>query len=486
MTVGKKLVLAFGTIMAVVLALAAASFWSLTRISDALDLEITKTSKKVELGSRVSTLVYQMRAAQRGVVMYSLLKQPAQVESAKALFQAGIDNLRKTATELRLLVYKPAAVAALNRIEAELVTWPPRYQNVVDLCAKQQFDAELSRLLIETGAANTRMNQAAEALVDVQRKTQAEEASAAQAIEFASRWIAVFLTALSVVVGAVVLFIIRRINTDLREIAMEMAEGANQVAAAASQLSSSSQALAAGASEQAASLEETSASAEEISSMTRRNAEASKSAALNMQEASQRIEDANRNLEQMVVSMGGINACSEKISGIIKVIDEIAFQTNILALNAAVEAARAGDAGMGFAIVADEVRNLAQRSASAARDTSTLIEESIAKTQDGKSKLEQVAKAVHSITSSATKVGTLVDDVKYGSDEQSRGIEQVAKAIAQMDSVTRTVASSAEESAAASEQLNAQADSLQTIVTRLNAMVGSAAGTAAADKTYSD
>jgi methyl-accepting chemotaxis protein/methyl-accepting chemotaxis protein-1 (serine sensor receptor) len=206
--------------------------------------------------------------------------------------------------------------------------------------------------------------------------------------------------------------------------------------------------------------------------MARKNAENSNAAAGNMTEASQRVEEANRNLAQMVVSMTEINASSDKISKIIKVIDEIAFQTNILALNAAVEAARAGEAGMGFAVVADEVRNLAQRCAQAAKDTAGLIEESIAKSNDGKTKLDQVATAVGSITDVANKVKTLVDEVKLGSEEQARGIEQVAKAITQMEKVTQTTAANAEESASASEELSAQSDTLRSIVARLNGMVG--------------
>ncbi len=205
--------------------------------------------------------------------------------------------------------------------------------------------------------------------------------------------------------------------------------------------------------------------------MASQNAENSKSSAENMVEASGRVDEANRNLEQMVESMGEITASSGKISKIIKVIDEIAFQTNILALNAAVEAARAGSAGMGFAVVADEVRNLAQRCAQAAKDTAGLIEETIARSNDGKVRLDQVATAVRSITESAIKVRNLVEAVKLGSEEQARGIEQVTKAIAQMDSVTQATAANAEESATASEELSAQSGSLRTIVARLETMV---------------
>jgi methyl-accepting chemotaxis protein/methyl-accepting chemotaxis protein-1 (serine sensor receptor) len=277
---------------------------------------------------------------------------------------------------------------------------------------------------------------------------------------------------LSLVVGVVIVWVVRQINAALRQTVTELSEGAEQVSSAASQVSSSSQSLAQGSSEQAASLEETSASSEEINSMARKNAENSSVAAGSMVEAAQRVEEANRNLVHMVTSMNEINASSDKISKIIKVIDEIAFQTNILALNAAVEAARAGEAGMGFAVVADEVRNLAQRCAQAAKDTAGLIEESIAKSNDGKTKLDQVATAVRSITEVANKVKTLVDEVKLGSEEQARGIEQVAKAITQMEKVTQTTAANAEESASASEELSAQSDTLRAIVARLNGMVG--------------
>ena len=195
-----------------------------------------------------------------------------------------------------------------------------------------------------------------------------------------------------------------------------------------------------------------------------------------MTETSHRVEDANHNLEEMVQSMKEINTSSEKISKIIRVIDEIAFQTNILALNAAVEAARAGEAGMGFAVVADEVRNLAHRSAQAAKDTAALIEESIAKSNEGNKKLQLVAGSIQQVTGSATQVKVLVDEVDVGSQEQSRGIEQIATAVTQMEAVTQRSAANAEESAAASEELAAQAQTLYDVAERVRALVSGSSG----------
>jgi methyl-accepting chemotaxis protein/methyl-accepting chemotaxis protein-1 (serine sensor receptor) len=288
------------------------------------------------------------------------------------------------------------------------------------------------------------------------------------------RWLTWLVLLLSIGAGSGMLFLfVRSLSRILRQTVSELLEGAGQVASASAQVASSSQALAQGSSEQAASLEETSASSEQITSMTRKNAENSATAATLMTDVDQRVTEGNQTLEQMVQSMQQITGSSDKISKIIKVIDEIAFQTNILALNAAVEAARAGEAGMGFAVVADEVRNLAQRSAQAAKDTSALIEESIAKSNEGSGRLQRVADVIRAITDSTVKVKTLVDEVNLGSQEQARGIEQISKAIAQMDQVTQGTAASAEEGASASEELSAQAEAMQHAVTKLSRLVDS-------------
>jgi methyl-accepting chemotaxis protein len=265
--------------------------------------------------------------------------------------------------------------------------------------------------------------------------------------------------------------VVRSISRPIRTISAELADAANQISSASQQVAQSSQTLARDASAQAAALEETSAAGEEISSMARRNAENSQGCTRHMTQTSEMVEDANRRLAEMTVSMKEIRGSSDQISKIIKVIDGIAFQTNILALNAAVEAARAGEAGLGFAVVADEVRSLAQRSAQAARDTATLIEESIAKTREGAAKLDAVAQSMNGITASAASVRTLVDEVQGGSQEQARGIEQVSKALVNMEQLTQRAAAGAQESAAASAQLSAQSDGMRRSVEQLDALV---------------
>jgi len=283
---------------------------------------------------------------------------------------------------------------------------------------------------------------------------------------------------LAFLVGLGVLMTVRGINRLLRRSVEDLGQAIGEVSSASEQLAVSSQALAQGTSDQAATLEDTSASSSEINSMAQRNTDNSRSTMQMMSSSQGRFEQANQSLDQMVQAMEDIADSSVKISKIIKVIDEIAFQTNILALNAAVEAARAGDAGMGFAVVADEVRSLAQRSAQAARDTAELIEDSIAKSAGGKLKVNQVAEVIHIATGESLKMKVLIDEISLGSVEQARGIDQISKAIVQLEQSTQNSAANAEEGASVAEELSAQTGTMKEVLAVLALLVegGSAEG----------
>jgi methyl-accepting chemotaxis protein len=286
----------------------------------------------------------------------------------------------------------------------------------------------------------------------------------------------IVVVGLAIFCGAIIaFFIIRSISRALTRMATTLGDGSEQVASASTQVSASSQSLAQGSSEQAAALEETTSALEEMSSMTKKNAETAEQASHLSADAKNSADKGNSAMGRMSQAIGEIEKSSSETAKIIKVIDEIAFQTNLLALNAAVEAARAGEAGKGFAVVAEEVRNLAMRSAEAAKNTSSLIEGSVQSSRNGVSICGEVAKMLGEITESSGKVNALVGEIAAASREQATGIEQVNTAVAQMDKVTQSAAANAEESAAASEELNSQAEQLNGVVRELIALVSGSA-----------
>jgi methyl-accepting chemotaxis protein len=268
------------------------------------------------------------------------------------------------------------------------------------------------------------------------------------------------------------IFLSLSITRPINRVVAGLTEGADQVSAASTQVAAASQHLAEGTSEQAASLEETSSSLEEMASMTKQNADNAGQAKAMMGEAGRIVEKVSGHMDKMGKAINEITKSSEETGKIIKTIDEIAFQTNLLALNAAVEAARAGEAGAGFAVVAEEVRNLALRSAEAAKNTSNLIENTIKVVHDGNQLTKLTQDAFQENIAIAGKIGQLIDEIATASDEQAHGIAQVNVAVAEMDKVTQETAASAEESASASEELNAQAEQMKSYVQDLSAVVG--------------
>jgi methyl-accepting chemotaxis protein/methyl-accepting chemotaxis protein-1 (serine sensor receptor) len=269
-----------------------------------------------------------------------------------------------------------------------------------------------------------------------------------------------------------VILIIRQVTSLLRGVAAELSQGAGRVSEDAEEVNRTSLALSRGASDQAASIEQTSASSEQVNATAHQNAEHSAKTAGLVKDVRQQMVETNRVLDGMMKAMTEIGHSSERISKIIKVIDEIAFQTNLLALNAAVEAARAGEAGMGFAVVAGEVRDLAQRCAGAAKDTADLIGESIARATDGKAELDRLTERIRSIEQATEAVTTLADQVQTGSLEQAKAMEEIGAALTRMQTVTQETASNAEQGAAVGGRLHSGSKELLDVVQRLDSLVG--------------
>jgi methyl-accepting chemotaxis protein len=254
---------------------------------------------------------------------------------------------------------------------------------------------------------------------------------------------------------------------NLNDMMSEINEAANQVAAGSIQVSDASQALSQGSTEQASSLEELTASITQIAEQIRQNALNANDTDEHARIALEKAGVGNQQMEEMLQAMKEINESSENISKIIKVIDDIAFQTNILALNAAVEAARAGQHGKGFAVVAEEVRTLAARSASAAHETTGLIEGSIEKVKIGTKIANDTAEALNAILDEIKESASLAKDIAEASNEQASGISQINKGIEQVSQVVQNNSATAEESAAASEELSSQAELLKEMVAKV-------------------
>jgi X-X-X-Leu-X-X-Gly heptad repeat protein len=470
LTIGKKIGLTCGTLLAFTLTIGGVGLFNVTRMTERAQ-EIVSDSlpgsyRSGQLESKARNLRLLTVAHIARTDVSGKLKLREKIMEGRNSFLATLKDYEST-------IHSDQD----RQIHATITPAFEKWTEVNDriLALSQELKQQEAMVLRDTEcpAAFAVLEQGLQRLSEYNKVTgERDAAKIMQDAATAKLW-SIVLLSIAFAAGAGLWFVIGgSIVKAVSAVALEMAECAGQVASGAEQVAAGSQSLAQGASEQAAAIEETSASAEEMSSMTRKNADTAHNADRIVENVNGHVAAANHSLRQMMESMNEITSSSGKISRILKVIDEIAFQTNILALNAAVEAARAGEAGAGFAVVADEVRNLAQRCAVAAKDTAQLIEESILRSSEGKLKLEGVATAIQSITGSSEQLHGLVAEVSVSSQEQSRGIEKIARAVQKMEHVTQSSAATAEESAASAEELSAMAGSMRNAVRKLESMAG--------------
>jgi methyl-accepting chemotaxis protein/methyl-accepting chemotaxis protein-1 (serine sensor receptor) len=464
-----------GGFAALLCMIAASTFTSMRAVSSlnaGLDRVVHRMSLRADRTSQVVENLVDISGKHQALLLHSILSDAAGVERNRQAVSEAEHRIDALFVELLPLIDSAPDKRLVEELQSKLLAVRPVSDEVAQLIQKQQMNDALKLVTEKLLPAYDDLQRNARDFLTNQRDRMTSDTQDVQATASATRAWAFIFVALTIFCSCLIIFVVRQMNSALGGMGSQVSEGAQQVARAAAQMGAISQSLAQGASEQAVSLEQTSASSEQVNQMVQRNARSSREAAEHTNDANRLLTGANQKLEQMLDSMRDISSSSERISKIIRVIDEIAFQTNILSLNAAVEAARAGEAGMGFAVVADEVRNLAQRCSQAAKDTSGLIEESIQHSKTGKVRLDEVAASMRHVTDSAMQVQRLSNEVNAGSEEQARAIEQISRAILQIQQVTQQTAASAEEGASAGAQMGAEAEHLQSAVNRMRAMLG--------------
>lgn len=456
------------TIITILVVVSVAIAWSGINGASSLNDHITNLiqveAKKINLLGRVAMLSESLRKNEKNIILSKTVVEINEFSSVMKKERADMDRML---IEVKEYIIKPENRALIENLQNELIAYDGFIQEIEKLSIRSlgtTEDAviaqrESENLSVtkgrEIGARLVEMvSKILESNDKVLRELDQETTQDYNDLKILNLIIALGGIGIAILVA---FFMVRQMMSLITSSITGLGEGAEQVASAATQISDSSQQLAEGAQEQAASVEEVTSSLAETRATVDQNAQNAREADILSKDANDSAKLGYEHIQELTTSMAEINESSRKIANIIKTIDEIAFQTNLLALNAAVEAARAGEHGLGFAVVAEEVRNLAQRSAEAAKSTADIIEQSIEQVRKGNSITSETNKAFEDILDKVKKVGDITGEIALASKEQATGVQQISEAMVQVDQITQTMASNSEESAAASEEMSAQA-----------------------------
>ncbi|MGK5078178.1 methyl-accepting chemotaxis protein [Janthinobacterium sp. HLX7-2] len=501
--IATKLILTFGAVLLLTVALGVSAIFSMARLNDASTKLSDNWLPSVQAAMSIRNDVGDFR---RWELAHILGEQDADMALNEQRMVATLAKLKADGDKYRSLISEPSETQAFDHFLLLNQEFMRLHVTMVSLSREMKKEEARALAVGQSAKAMTEMMEVLDKLVKINADGGALSSASADATYAASRASLIGLLVGIVVVGMLLALWVARsvsrplieavgvarrvaagdltahivvhsqdetgqlmlalkdMNASLQSLVGQVRSGTDTIATASSQIAAGNQDLSSRTEQQASSLEETASSMEELTSTVKQNADNARQANTMALTSSSIAVEGGKVVSEVVDTMASINASSRKIVDIIAVIDGIAFQTNILALNAAVEAARAGEQGRGFAVVATEVRNLAQRSAAAAKDIKVLIGDSVEKVEAGSKLVGQAGRTMDDIVASITRVTDIMSEITAASNEQSAGIEQVNQAIAQMDQVTQQNAALVEEAAAAAESMQEQAASLSEVV----------------------
>ncbi|HYD78590.1 MAG TPA: methyl-accepting chemotaxis protein [Paucimonas sp.] len=518
MKVATRLSLGFALVLLLLCGVSLLGLSRMAQIEGRLEEVVHDNVYKMNLVQTMSESVHIVSRVMRTAILLedaaAMRAEIRKIEVARSKYDDAVTALEKTAAS-------EAGQAIRNRIKEAMQAARPLNQKVLDL-ALENKDAEAIELLLKQAApATQKWQDALDENIELQKQNNEKDAKTADEAYRSARTMILVLSGIAVAIGIAaatfitrsllqqlggepsyaaeiaskiaigdlsvavevksgdqssMLFAMKGMRDSLAQIVRQVRASSDSIATGSSQIAAGNLDLSSRTEEQASSLEETASSMEELTSTVKQNADNSRQANSLALSASEVASKGGAVVSEVVQTMGSINESAKKIVDIISVIDGIAFQTNILALNAAVEAARAGEQGRGFAVVAAEVRNLAQRSANAAKEIKSLIGDSVEKVDAGSKLVAQAGATMDEIVTSVQRVSDIISEITAASQEQTAGIEQINSAIAQMDEVTQQNASLVEEAAAAAQAMQDQASTLAHIVSvfKLDGMQASA------------
>lgn len=468
MTLSKKVWMLLSMLAFVAIVNSSVGLYSLNTVNDMLNVVGNRTAQNIKYAARINQGIIDANRITSDMLVDENI---ANVENYKKEFEDVVSEIMRRKDEMLPLLRTAEAKASVEKFLSYFEEFKSINLKMIDIAKGGDFEAAKKiNGDMEESFNNARTEMAK--VVKVSEDNLESDMKESDAAYLKAFYLLLGIGAIGI--GAAVVFawiVMKNVNVRLRSSMGELDESGNYVSEASVQLSSASQQLSSGASEAASSVEETVASLEEISSMISQSSENAKEASALSEASRQSASEGEREIQSLIQAMSEISQSSKKIEEIINVIDDIAFQTNLLALNAAVEAARAGEQGKGFAVVAEAVRNLAQRSASAAKDINSLIKESVEKTVNGAKIADKSGEVLNKIVASVKKVADLNKEIASASSEQASGVSQITQAMNQLDQAIQQNASSSEEVAASAEELSAQTDTLKGVMTELNLIV---------------